>query len=83
MLSPRAESFKNDLICALTKELEVARKLSQGERSNEATDGLFVKQQTGGYVYEFENLTGWKPKISFEQILLDTLNFWREKLGTT
>jgi GDP-4-dehydro-6-deoxy-D-mannose reductase len=32
---------------------------------------------------EFENLTGWKPKISFEQILLDTLNFWREKLGTT
>lgn len=32
---------------------------------------------------EFENLTGWKPKFSFEQILLDTLNFWREKLGIT
>jgi GDP-4-dehydro-6-deoxy-D-mannose reductase len=29
---------------------------------------------------EFEKMTGWKPKISFDQILLDTLNFWREKL---
>ena len=26
---------------------------------------------------EFFNLTGWKPKISFEQILQDTLNYWR------
>ena len=29
---------------------------------------------------DFEKLTGWKPKISFEKILLDTLNFWREKI---
>lgn len=29
---------------------------------------------------EFLNLTGWKPKISFDQILKDTLNYWRQKI---
>lgn len=27
---------------------------------------------------KFRNLTGWKPKISLEAILEDTLNYWRE-----
>ena len=69
MISPRAESLKNDLTRALTKELEIARRMSQGDRSNEAINGQFVKQQAGGYVYEFENLTGFPPdegvQISF------------------
>lgn len=27
---------------------------------------------------KFRNLTGWKPKISVQQILEDTLNYWRD-----
>ena len=27
---------------------------------------------------KFRNLTGWKPKISVEQILCDTLDYWRD-----
>ena len=29
---------------------------------------------------KFRNLTGWKPEISFEDILLDILNYWRDFL---
>ncbi len=29
---------------------------------------------------KFEKLTGWKPEISFEKTLKDTLDYWREKL---
>jgi GDP-4-dehydro-6-deoxy-D-mannose reductase len=31
-------------------------------------------------VKKFKKVTGWKPKISFNEILLSTLNYWREKL---
>lgn len=31
-----------------------------------------------GDTSKFRQLTGWKPKISFEKILEDTLNYWRE-----
>ena len=30
---------------------------------------------------KFRKLTLWKPKIKFNQILLDTLNYWREKIA--
>tara|TARA_B100001057_G_scaffold495251_1_gene593799 strand:+ start:1088 stop:2068 length:981 start_codon:yes stop_codon:yes gene_type:complete len=30
---------------------------------------------------EFTKLTGWKPKFSFDQILSDTLNYWRDKIN--
>ena len=29
---------------------------------------------------KFRKATNWKPKIEFSKILLDTLNFWREKI---
>ena len=29
---------------------------------------------------QFSKLTRWKPKISFDQILKDTLNYWRQKI---
>ena len=29
---------------------------------------------------EFEKITKWKPKISFDQILIDTLNYWRKRV---
>lgn len=31
-----------------------------------------------GDTTKFRELTGWKPKIGFDQILEDTLNYWRE-----
>ena len=30
---------------------------------------------------QFSKLTRWKPKISFDQILKDTLNYWRQKIN--
>jgi len=33
-----------------------------------------------GETKEFRKLTGWKPKIGFETILKDTLNYWRDFL---
>tara|TARA_Y100000310_G_scaffold345619_1_gene467384 strand:+ start:2699 stop:3670 length:972 start_codon:yes stop_codon:yes gene_type:complete len=30
---------------------------------------------------KFKRKTGWEPKISFEQTLKDTLDYWRESLG--
>ena len=29
---------------------------------------------------KFRKLTKWKPKIKFEQIMLDLLNYWRHKV---
>ena len=31
-------------------------------------------------VKKFEKLTGWRPKIPFDQTLEDTLNFWRGRV---
>jgi GDP-4-dehydro-6-deoxy-D-mannose reductase len=31
-----------------------------------------------GDTSKFRNLTGWKPKISINEILQDTLNYWRD-----
>ncbi len=33
-----------------------------------------------GDMTKFREATGWKPKISFNQILDDTLNYWRERV---
>ena len=30
--------------------------------------------------YKFRKITGWKPKLKFNDILVDTLNFWRNKI---
>ncbi len=32
---------------------------------------------------KFEKHTGWKPVISFEQTMLDLLNYWRERVATS
>ena len=34
-----------------------------------------------GNVNKFQKLTNWRPKISFEKILIDTLDYWREKVS--
>ncbi|MBT3352138.1 MAG: GDP-mannose 4,6 dehydratase, partial [Nitrospinaceae bacterium] len=33
-----------------------------------------------GDVSKFQNTTGWKPEIPFEQTLQDILDYWRERL---
>ncbi|MBT4431370.1 MAG: GDP-mannose 4,6 dehydratase, partial [Nitrospinaceae bacterium] len=33
-----------------------------------------------GDVSKFQNATGWKPEIPFEQTLQDILDYWRERL---
>ena len=33
-----------------------------------------------GDMRKFQKATSWKPKIGFNQILLDTLNYWRSKV---
>jgi GDP-mannose 4,6-dehydratase len=30
---------------------------------------------------KFNNITGWEPKIKFEQTIQDTLNYWRNKIN--
>lgn len=65
---------------ALTK----LKKLSKIKNLKHKMHKPFIRPTNVPYLItkktEFEKLTGWKAKISFEQILLDTLNFWRAKL---
>jgi flagellar biosynthesis GTPase FlhF len=60
-LSTRANAIKESFIAALNKELEIARRISAGERSNEAKDGIKVRKKGNSFVYEFEELTGFPP----------------------
>ena len=60
-LSSRASDLKVQLTAALKKELEIARKASSGERSNEVKDGLRSHKKGNSFVYEFEELTGYPP----------------------
>jgi len=60
-LSTRASTLKESFIAALNKELEIARRISAGERSNEAKDGIKVRKKGNSFVYEFEELTGFPP----------------------
>lgn len=60
-LSTRANTLKDSFIAALNKELEIARRISAGERSNEAKDGTKVRKKANSFVYEFEELAGFPP----------------------
>ena len=33
-----------------------------------------------GDMSKFKKVSDWEPKISFEQILLDTLEYWRNRI---
>lgn len=33
-----------------------------------------------GSAEKFRNCTGWEPRIRFEQTLLDTLTYWRDRI---
>ena len=60
-LSSRASTLKQDMVAALNKELEIARKASSGERANQVKDGIQTRKKGNSFVYEFEELTGYPP----------------------
>ena len=61
-ISSRAATLKESMANALNKELEIARKVSQGDRANEAKNGTQTRQKGDSFVYEFEELTGFPPE---------------------
>jgi superfamily I DNA and/or RNA helicase len=61
-LSTRAATLKQEMGAALSKELEIARKASSGERANEVKDGVQTRKKGNSFVYEFEELTGYPPE---------------------
>lgn len=60
-ISTRATTLKEEMVAALKKELEIARKASSGERANQVKDGVQTRKKTNSFVYEFEELTGYPP----------------------
>ena len=66
---------------ALGKLIELSR-IEDKKNMKIITDPQFVRPtqvpRLVGDTRKFRELTGWRPKISFEKILEDTLNYWRE-----
>jgi superfamily I DNA and/or RNA helicase len=60
-ISTRAATLKQQMGAALAKELEIARKVSSGERANQAKDGIQTRKKGNSFVYEFEELSGFPP----------------------
>jgi superfamily I DNA and/or RNA helicase len=60
-ISTRAATLKQQMVAALNKELEIARKASSGERANEVKDGIQTRKRGNSFIYEFEELTGYPP----------------------
>ena len=61
-MEKESNEFKNSLIEALNRELEIAKKQSSGDRSNELIDGKRTLKRGKTYQYEFEELTGYPPE---------------------
>ncbi len=66
MLSTRAATLKEGLVAALERELEIAKKYSSGDRTNEAKDGVRTRKKGDVYIYEFEELSGFPPDEGVE-----------------
>jgi GDP-4-dehydro-6-deoxy-D-mannose reductase len=68
-------------IATFEEALEKLKNLSKVKNLIHKEHKPFVRYTNVPYLLadtsDFSNLTGWKPKISFDQILLDTLNYWR------
>ena len=89
MTAKSAEVLKKDLIDALTRELEVARKQSSGDRTHELRNGVFSRKKANNFVYEFEELTGIPPdegaqvtfSVGAESVKGRYLGEYNEKFG--
>jgi len=54
--------FKSEIVAALNRELEIAKRVSSGERSNKLIAGRRKAKSGKGFLYEFEELIGFPPE---------------------
>jgi GDP-4-dehydro-6-deoxy-D-mannose reductase len=72
-------------IYTFRQALEKLIKMSKVRNINYKQDKKYIRPTNVprliGNMKKFNKITGWRPKISFEQILSDTLNYWRDKVS--
>lgn len=70
MLNVQAKQFKEQIVAAITRELEVATELSSGDNNNQLRDGYQKGLKGNSFVYFFNELTGIPPeegvKVNFK-----------------
>jgi hypothetical protein len=70
MLSVQAKQFKEQIVAAITRELEVATELSSGDNNNQIRDGYQKGVKGNSFVYFFNELSGIPPeegvKVNFK-----------------
>jgi len=74
-----------DSIFTFREALEMLIKMSSVDGLSFETDSKYVRPTNVPYliadISEFKKATGWKPKISFDTILKDTLAYWRKRVS--
>ena len=67
--------------------LEKLKKMSNVKNLKHKTHKPFVRPTNVPFLItkktNFEKETNWKPKLNFDKILIDTLNYWRNRLETS
>jgi hypothetical protein len=70
VLSVQAKQFKEQIVAAITRELEVATELSSGDNNNQIRDGYQKGVKGNSFVYFFNELSGIPPeegvKVNFK-----------------
>tara|TARA_B110000027_G_scaffold134182_1_gene165389 strand:+ start:2430 stop:3419 length:990 start_codon:yes stop_codon:yes gene_type:complete len=74
-------------IFTFRQALEKLKKMSNVKNLKHKTHKPFVRPTNVPFLItkktDFEKETNWKPKLNFDKILLDTLNYWRNRLDTS
>ena len=74
-------------IFTFRQALEKLKKMSNVKNLKHKTHKPFVRPTNVPFLItkktDFEKETKWKPKLNFDKILLDTLNYWRNRLDTS
>ena len=77
-------SDENDKVYTFQQALESLIAMSTVQGITWETEPKFVRPTKVPYLIgdtsKFRSVTGWKPEIGFQEILADTLNYWREKV---
>ena len=77
-------SESDDSIFTFRESLEKLFKMSNIKGLSHITAKEFVRPTAVPRLIadtkKFREITGWKPRKSFDDILLDTLNYWRERI---
>ena len=70
-------TYENILKTMITKSsFKNKIKIKQNKKFTRPTDVPFLIADTK----KFKSLTKWQPKISLDQIIQDTLNYWRKRV---